>query len=104
MLVILQLILAAIGMILAIYGLITQDFQFQYYMMLALGLMFLVMGFQAFKDAKNGMAGCFWLLPYLLYLLLFKDSSFLHKNPANGLVHGICCLSYTALTLERITG
>lgn len=53
MLVILQLIFAAIGMILAIYGLLAQDFQFQHYMMLALGLMFLVMGIQAFKDAKK---------------------------------------------------
>lgn len=68
MLVILQLILAAIGMILAIYGLVTGDFQFQYYMMLALGLMFLVMGIQAFKDTKKGQG---WLLLITALFTLF---------------------------------
>lgn len=68
MLVILQLILAAIGMILAIYGLVTGNFQFQNYMMLALGLMFLVMGIRAFKEAKkwNG-----WLFTLTALFALF---------------------------------
>lgn len=53
MLNILQFILAIIAMALAIYGLVTGDFQFQNYMMLALGLMFLVMGIRAFKEEKK---------------------------------------------------
>jgi len=68
LLIILQLLFAAIGMILAIYGLVTQDFQFQDYMMLALGLMILVMGIQAFKDAKKGQA---WLLFITAIFVLF---------------------------------
>ncbi|PID03162.1 hypothetical protein CSV65_16325 [Sporosarcina sp. P31] len=59
MLRILHFIFATLGIFFAAYGLITKDFQFQSYMMLCLGLVFLVM---SIKDFKKGRKAYGWLL------------------------------------------
>jgi hypothetical protein len=56
---ILHILFSIITVILAGYGLITGDFQFQAYMILFLGLTMLILGLQEFKRNKK-MSG--WLL------------------------------------------
>ena len=68
MLRILQFIFIALGISFAAYGLITGDFQFQSYMMLSLGLMFLVMSMQEFKEGRKVYG---WLLLVTSLFALF---------------------------------
>ena len=53
MLKILQMMFSIITVALAGYGLVTQDFQFQAYMILFLGLTMLVLGLKEFKRNKK---------------------------------------------------
>jgi len=50
---ILRFVFAILGIIFAAYGLITNDFQFQSYMMFSLGLMFLVMSIEEFTENRK---------------------------------------------------
>ncbi|APC47595.1 YczI family protein [Virgibacillus halodenitrificans] len=68
MLRILQFIFAVLGIAFAAYGLITGNFQFQNYMMLSLGLMFLVMSIQEFKEDRKAYG---WLLLVTSLFTLF---------------------------------
>ncbi|MCJ0932071.1 YczI family protein [Virgibacillus halodenitrificans] len=68
MLRILQFIFAVLGIAFATYGLITGNFQFQNYMMLSLGLMFLVMSIQEFKEDRKAYG---WLLLVTSLFTLF---------------------------------
>lgn len=65
---ILQFIFSAVGIFFAAYGLITKDFQFQSYMMLSLGLMFLVTSIQEFKEDRKVYG---WLLLVTSLFTLF---------------------------------
>ncbi|WP_313237300.1 DUF3953 domain-containing protein [Sporosarcina ureae] len=75
MLRILQFIFVAVGIFFAAYGLITEDFQFQSYMMLSLGLMFLVMSIQEFKEGRKVYGWIF--LPTSLFALFVTVQGFL---------------------------
>ena len=55
---------AALGMLFAIYGLVTKDFQFQYIMMLFLGLMFVTMSVKEFREKRK-------MLSLLLFIVAF---------------------------------
>lgn len=59
MLKILQILFSIITVVLAAYGLFTEDFRFQAYMILFLGLAMLMLGLQEFKRNKK-LSG--WLL------------------------------------------
>ena len=68
MLKVLQIIFSIIAMALASYGLVTQDFRFQAYMILFLGLTMLVSGLQEFQKNKKGTG---WMLIGVFALLMF---------------------------------
>ena len=68
MLKILQIILSIIVISLAGYGLITEDFKFQPYMMLFLGLMTLVMGLRGFQKGQKGYG---WISIVVFISILF---------------------------------
>ncbi|WP_047981855.1 DUF3953 domain-containing protein [Ornithinibacillus contaminans] len=63
-----RFILSAITIVLAAYGLITQNFTYSKFMILSLGLLMLVMGIQCFK---NGQKTYGWLS-----MIVFLFSSF----------------------------
>ena len=63
----LQIILSITAISLAGYGVITEDFKFQPYMMLFLGLTMLVMGLREFQKGQKG----FGSLPTVVLLYLF---------------------------------
>lgn len=64
----LQIILSITVISLAGYGLITEDFKFQPYMMLFLGLTMLVMGLREFQKGQKGYA---WLSIIVFIFILF---------------------------------
>lgn len=53
MLKILRILFSIVGITLALYGLITKDFEFQAYMILFLGLTMLIIGIQEFQQQKK---------------------------------------------------
>ncbi|MGE8082140.1 YczI family protein [Peribacillus loiseleuriae] len=63
-----QIILSIITISLAGYGLITEDFKFQAYMMLFLGLSMLVMGLREFQKGHKGYG---WLSIVACIFILF---------------------------------
>lgn len=72
---ILQIILSVTAIFLAGYGLITEDFKFQPYMMLFLGLMMLVMGLRDFQKGKKAYG---WLsIVACIFILFVSVQSFL---------------------------
>lgn len=77
MLKILQIILSIIVISLAGYGLITDDFKFQPYMILLLGLTMLVMGLREFQKGQKGFG---WLsIVVFIFLLFVSIQGFLLK-------------------------
>jgi len=73
----LQIILSIIGISLAGYGLITEDFKFQAYMMLFLGLSILVMGLREFQKGHKGYG---WLsIVAFIFILFVSIKSFILK-------------------------
>ncbi len=64
----LRIVLSIIAFGLAIYGLITQNFEFHAYMILFLGLSMLVMGIQEFQQNKKPIG---WLLIVVFAFSLF---------------------------------
>jgi len=64
----LQIILSITAISLAGYGLITEDFKFQPYMMLFLGLMMLVMGLREFSKGQKVQG---WLSIVVSIFILF---------------------------------
>ena len=72
-----QIILSIVVIFFAGYGLITEDFTYQPYMMLFLGLAMLVMGLREFKKGQKGYG---WLSIVVFVLILFVTiKSFLLK-------------------------
>lgn len=62
-------------MILALYGLLTKDYTYQDFMMLSLGLMFLMMSIQEFREKRKAYG---WvLLATSLFTLIVVVQSFL---------------------------
>ncbi|CEG29034.1 DUF3953 domain-containing protein [Bacillus sp. B-jedd] len=75
MLLFLQIILSIAGISLAAYGLITEDFTFQPYMMLCLSLMMLVTGV---KELQKGNKGTGWLsIGVFIFIFFVTVQSFL---------------------------
>ena len=73
----LQIILSITVISLAGYGLITEDFKFQPYMMLFLGLTMLVMGLREFQKGQKGSG---WLsIVVFIFILFVSIKSFLWK-------------------------
>jgi len=73
----LQIILSIIGISLAGDGLITEDFKFQAYMMLFLGLSILVMGLREFQKGHKGYG---WLsIVAFIFILFVSIKSFILK-------------------------
>lgn len=68
MLRILRYIFSVLGLLFAVYGLITQNFTFSPYMILFLGLMFLVMGLEEFQKERKAYG---WLLVIVFLFSLF---------------------------------
>jgi hypothetical protein len=68
MLRILRYVFAIIGFSLAVYGLITKNFEFQSYMIFTLGLMILVMGLEEFQKERKASG---WLLVAVSIFSLF---------------------------------
>ncbi|QDP99767.1 DUF3953 domain-containing protein [Lysinibacillus fusiformis] len=73
----LQIILSITVISLAGYGLITEDFKFQPYMMLFLGLMMLVMGLREFQKGQKG--NCWLSIVVFIFILFVSIKSFLLK-------------------------
>jgi len=69
----LQIILSITVISLAGYGLITEDFKFQPYMMLFLGLMMLVMGLREFQKGQKGY-GWLSIVVFIIILVLLAGS------------------------------
>ena len=73
----LQIILSITVISLAGYGLITEDFKFQPYMMLFLGLTMSVMGLREFQKGQKGYG---WLsIVIFIFILFVSIKSFLLK-------------------------
>jgi len=72
---ILRFVFAMLGVTFAAYGLITNDFQFQSYMMLFLGLMFLVMSIEEFSEERKAYGWLF--LATSLFVLFVAGKGFL---------------------------
>lgn len=71
----LQIILSITVISLAGYGLVTEDFKFQPYMMLFLGLTMLVIGLREFQKGQNGYG---WLnIVVFIFILFVLIQSFL---------------------------
>ncbi|MGP4108893.1 DUF3953 domain-containing protein [Virgibacillus sp. L01] len=68
MLIILHIIFSVVAISFAAYGLITNNFEFQHYMIFFLGLLMLVMGIQEFKKERKVLG---WLLVVVFLFLLF---------------------------------
>lgn len=76
MLKILQVILSILVISFAGYGLITEDFKYQPYMMLFLGLAMLVTGLREFEKGHKGFG---WLsIIVFLFILFVSIQSFLY--------------------------
>ena len=74
---ILQIILSIIVISLAGYGLITDDFKFQPYMILLLGLTILVMGLREFQTGHKGFG---WIsIVVFIFMLFVSIQGFLLK-------------------------
>jgi len=69
---ILRYIFSVLGLILALYGLMTKDFSYSPYMIMFLGLMFFVISLETFKKIKKCMVGYTWSSFYFHYLYPFK--------------------------------
>lgn len=65
--------LAIIVILFAGYGLFTEDFVYQSYMMFSLGLLMLVMGVEEFRRDRRVQDGYVWLFFYLHPMFPFKD-------------------------------
>ncbi|MDC3424504.1 DUF3953 domain-containing protein [Aquibacillus sp. 3ASR75-11] len=68
MLKILRYVFSVVGILFAVYGLITKNLEFQPYMMLFLGLMMLVMGLEEFQKERKAYG---WLFFVVFLLSLF---------------------------------
>lgn len=75
LLMILRIVFSIIAGALAVYGLVTQNFEYQAYMMLFLGLMMLVMGIQEIQKDKKLM-GCL-LIAVFAFSLYVSIQSFI---------------------------
>lgn len=73
----LQIILSIIVMSLAGYGMITENFEFQPYMMLFLGLTMLVMGLREFRKGQKGFGSL--SIVVCIFILFVSIKSFLLK-------------------------
>lgn len=71
MLRILRYVFAAIGLLFAVYGLVTKNFEFQPYMMLFLGLMILVMGLEEFQKNRVIAIFCFLAAGFSLFVGIY---------------------------------
>lgn len=77
MLKILQLLFALITIALAVYGLITENYEFQAYLILFLGLTMLVGGIQEFQQNRK-LTGWFLIVVFAFSLFVSIQSSILH--------------------------
>lgn len=68
MLKLLRYVLSPVVLIIAVYGLITKNFDFQSLMILLLGLLMLVMGLEEFRKKKKTLG---WLLIVVFIFSLF---------------------------------
>ncbi|MCA1042244.1 YczI family protein [Bacillus infantis] len=76
MLMILRVILAVISASIAVYGLITANFEFQSYMLFFLGLMMLVMGLEEFQKERKVM-GWISIMAFVFVLFVSLQGFFL---------------------------
>ncbi|MFD2212092.1 DUF3953 domain-containing protein [Metabacillus endolithicus] len=77
MLKILRYVLSPVVLIIAVYGLITKNFDFQSIMILLLGLLMLVMGLEEFRKEKKTLG---WLLIAVFIFSLFVSIQGLLMN------------------------
>lgn len=75
----LQIILTVTVVSLAGYGLITEDFKFQPYMMLFFGLTILVMGLREFQKGQKGYVWGWLCIVVFIFILFVSIKSFLLK-------------------------
>lgn len=73
---ILRVILAVISASIAVYGLITANFEFQSYMLFFLGLMMLVMGLEEFQKERKVM-GWISIMAFVFVLFVSLQGFFL---------------------------
>lgn len=76
LLMILRVILAVISASIAVYGLITANFEFQSYMLFFLGLMMLVMGLEEFQKERKVM-GWISIMAFVFVLFVSLQGFFL---------------------------
>ncbi|WP_253957866.1 DUF3953 domain-containing protein [Metabacillus halosaccharovorans] len=77
MLKLLRYVLSSVVIIIAVYGLITKNFDFQSLMILLLGLLMLVMGFEEINKKKKTLG---WLLIGVFIFSLFVSIQGFFKN------------------------
>lgn len=75
LLTILQILFAALTLGLAIFGLLTENFEYQYLMLLSMGLMILIMGIRELKKEKKIFA--YFMILAAAFILYVGIESFL---------------------------
>ena len=74
---ILRYIFSVLGLILALYGLMTKDFSYSPYMIMFLGLMFFVISLETFKKEQK-MYGWLYMVIFLFSLFVSLQSFILN--------------------------